>query len=74
MIREYGACASATGANGSKVDPDAFGRALVEVVMTRIAADDPDERERTVQILGQLSQGRTKTLVSRFTEEYARVA
>ncbi len=66
--------ASATGANGSKVDPDAFGRALVEVVMTRIAADDPDERERTVQILGQLAQGRTKTLVSRFTEDYARVA
>lgn len=66
--------ASATGANGKKVDPDAFGRALVEVVMTRIAADLPDERERTVQILSQFAQGRTRTLVSRFTEDYARVA
>lgn len=66
--------ASATGAAGKTADADAFGRALVELTLTRTAAEDPDERQRAVQILSQLAQGRTQTLVTRLSEDYARVA
>jgi hypothetical protein len=66
--------ASATGSSGKTADADAFGRALVELTLTRTAAEDPDERQRAVQILSQLAQGRTQTLVSRLSEDYARVA
>lgn len=65
---------SATGAAGKKADPDAFGRALVEVTVTRMAASEPHERQHVVQILAQFSQGRTRTLVSRLDDGYARVA
>ena len=65
---------SATGAAGKKADPDAFGRALVEVSLTRAAADNPGERQRIIQLLSQLAQGRTRTLVSRLSEDHLRVA
>lgn len=65
---------SATGAAGKKADQDAFGRALVEVTMTRTAAIDADQRQRVIQLLSQFSQGRTRTLVNRLNDGYARVA
>ena len=65
---------SATGAAGKKADQDAFGRALVEVTMTRTAAIDADQRQRIIQLLSQFSQGRTRTLVNRLNDGYARVA
>ncbi len=65
---------SATGAAGQKADQDAFGRALVEVTMTRLAESDMDERQRVIQILSQFAQGRTRTLVNRLNDGYARVA
>lgn len=65
---------SATGAAGKKADQDAFGRALVEVTMTRTAAIDADQRQRIIQLLSQFAQGRTRTLVNRLNDGYARVA
>ena len=65
---------SATGAAGKKADQDAFGRALVEVTMTRTAGFDADQRQRVIQLLSQFAQGRTRTLVNRLNDGYARVA
>ncbi|MEO1161375.1 MAG: DUF2336 domain-containing protein, partial [Pseudomonadota bacterium] len=65
---------AATGASGKQADAEAFGRALVEVIMTRHAADDEHERMRIVGLLAQLTQGRTRTLVSRLSEGMSRVA
>jgi len=65
---------AATGAAGKQADADAFGRALVEVIMTRHAADNEHERTRIVSLLNQLTQGRTRTLVSRLSEGLSRVA
>ena len=65
---------AATGAAGKQADADAFGRALVEIIMTRHAADNEHERLRIVSLLSQLTQGRTRTLVSRLSEGMSRVA
>jgi len=65
---------AATGAMGKQADPEAFGRALVEVIMTRHAADDDHERMRIISLLSQLTQGRTRTLVSRLSEGMSRAA
>jgi len=65
---------AATGAAGKQADADAFGRALVEIIMTRHAANDEHERLRIVSLLSQLTQGRTRTLVSRLSEGMSRVA
>ncbi|MGB7205665.1 MAG: hypothetical protein WBD37_09365, partial [Anderseniella sp.] len=66
--------ASATGSSGKSADADAFGRAMVEVIMTRHAADDPHERENIIALLSQLTDGRTRKLVSRIAEGLSRVA
>ncbi len=65
---------AATGAAGKQADADAFGRALVEIIMTRHAADNEHERLRIVSLLSQLTQGRTRTLVSRLSDGMSRVA
>lgn len=65
---------AATGAAGKQADSDAFGRALVEVIMTRHAGDDEHQRMSIISMLNQLTQGRTRTLVSRLSEGMSRVA
>ncbi len=65
---------AATGAAGKQADADAFGRALVEIIMTRHATDNEHERLRIVSLLSQLTEGRTRTLVSRLSEGLSRVA
>ncbi len=65
---------AATGAVGKQADAEAFGRALVEVIMTRHAADDEHERMHIISLLSQLTEGRTRTLVSRLSEGLLRVA
>ena len=74
IIRAICQVSAATGATGKHADSDAFGRALVEVIMTRHAADDEHERSRIIGILSQLTQGPTRTLVSRLSEGMSRVA
>lgn len=74
IIRAICQVSAATGATGKRADSDAFGRALVEVIMTRHAADDEHERSRIIGILSQLTQGPTRTLVSRLSEGMSRVA
>jgi len=65
---------AATGCAGKKADPDAFGRAMVEIIMTRHAADEVHERQRIVGLLSQLTDGRTRTLVNRLADGVSRVA
>jgi uncharacterized protein (DUF2336 family) len=65
---------AATGCAGKKADAEAFGRALVEVIMTRHAGEDAHERQRIISILSQLTEGRTRTLVGRLAEGLSRVA
>ncbi len=65
---------AATGATGQQADAEAFGRALVEIIMTRHAADDEHERLRIFGLLSQLTQGRTRTLVSRLSDGLSRAA
>ncbi len=74
IIRAICQVSAATGATGQRADSDAFGRALVEVIMTRHAADNEHERSRIIGILSQLTQGPTRTLVSRLSEGMSRVA
>lgn len=66
--------AAATGATGKQADADAFGRALVEIIMTRYASDNEHERQRIFGLLSQLTQGRTHTLVSRLSDGLSKVA
>lgn len=74
IVRAVCQVAAATGSAGKQADADAFGRAMVEVIMTRCAADDVHDRQNIITILAQLTQGRTQTLVSRIGEGISRVA
>ena len=60
--------------SGQCANGDVFGRTLIEVIMTRHAADGPKTRARLVSIVEELSAGKTRNLVKRLNDGAVRLA